>query len=94
MTQQYVAGELSMLLGRLQQAATLPVGDGVAKLRQEAENRPLAELPSVAARALNLTDAMCWHCLARGDVAAFADQVVIAAELHEFGVCAGLLADR
>jgi hypothetical protein len=37
---------------------------------------------------------MCWRSLACGDIAAFARQAEIAADLRLFGVCAHLLADR
>jgi hypothetical protein len=71
MTQQYLVGELSLILGELQtvaanEAAVLEV----ASLRREAETRPLPALASVAARALQLTDDWCWDSLAQGDAAA------------------------
>jgi len=92
MTQQYLAGELSLLLAQLQTVATdnARVRD-LARLRQEAETRPLPALPSVAVRALELADSVCWDSLARGDTAAFVHQAAICAELWQFGVCAGLL---
>lgn len=94
MTQQYLAGELSSLLGELQSIAT----DGacvrdLVRLRREAETWPLAALPSVVARALAATDSLCWYSLSHADSAAFARQAALGAELHEFGVCAGLLDD-
>jgi hypothetical protein len=95
MTQQYLLGELSLILGELQTVATneAAVRD-VAALRREAETRPLAALASVAARALELTDDWCRDSLARGDTAAFARQAAIFVELSEFAVCAGLVEDR
>jgi hypothetical protein len=45
----------------------------------------------VTVRALALTDGLCWDSLNRGDTAAFTRQAAVCAELHEFGVCAGLL---
>ena len=94
MTQQYLAGELSALLGDLQ-AAT---GDCtskrvVADLRREAENVPTAALPSVAEHALEAANRICWDALARGDTAALVREVVICGELWEFAVCAGLLTE-
>jgi hypothetical protein len=65
----------------------------VAYLRHEAEAGPLTALPSVAVRALRVTDCLCWDSLTRGDAAAFMGQAVIGAELREFGVCAGLLGE-
>lgn len=95
MTQQYLLGELSLILGELQAAATneAAVRD-VARLRQEAETGPLAALASVAARGLELADGMCWRSLMQGDSMAFARQGAISAELWEFVLCAGLVEDR
>jgi len=92
MTQQYLAGELSLLLARLQATATdqASVRD-VARLRREAETGPLTALTSVVVRALALTDRLCWGSLQRGDTAAFTCQAAACAELREFGLCAGLL---
>lgn len=92
MTQQYVAGQLSVLLGELQAAAPDPVfARRFADLRREAETRPLTSLGAVAARALVLTDDVCWQSLMRADACAFCRQAAISAELHDFGMCAGLL---
>lgn len=92
MTQQYLAGELSELLGEFQ---ALIVDQGSVRdlrcLRREAETCPLPALRSVTARALAMTDGLCWASLDRADVATFARQAAVSAELHEFGLCAGLL---
>lgn len=94
MTQQYLAGELSQILGDVQAAsATEACARQAWDLRHEAETEPVTALPSVAARALALTNSLCWESLARGDTAAFTRQAAICAELHEFGVCARLLDD-
>jgi len=94
MTQQYLVGELSVLLARLQAVATdQAYGREVAQLRHEAETRPLTALGSVAVRALALADVMCGESLTRGDTMAFARQGVIGADLREFGCCAGLLGE-
>jgi hypothetical protein len=94
MTQQYVAGELSLLLAQLRAVATNPVSArGVAGLRREAETLPPTALASVAVRAMALGDRMCWDSIACGDTAAFDHQAAACATLHEFGVCAGLLED-
>jgi hypothetical protein len=42
---------------------------------------------------LALDDGLCWQSLTRGDGAAFIRQARVAADLREFSVCAGLLAD-
>ena len=92
MTQQYIAGELSLLLAQLRMAATTEASArDVAGLRQEAETLPLGALFSVTARAIALADVMCWGSVARGDTATFSRQATAAAELYEFGLCAGLL---
>jgi hypothetical protein len=92
MTQQYLVGELSLLLGQLQTVATNRafVGD-IARLRHEAETLPSTALSPVAERALDLADALCWDAVNRGDMVGFRRQAQASAELHEFGVCAGLL---
>ncbi len=94
MTQQYLAGELSVLLSHLQAAATTQAaGRDAWSLRLAAETEPARRLPWVTARALALAERLCWDSLARGDVAAFARQAAVCAELHDFGVCASLLKD-
>jgi hypothetical protein len=95
MTQNYLAGELSVLLARLQAVATdqASVRD-LVRLRREAETGPLTALTLVMARALDLTDGLCWDSLQRGDTEAFSRQAWVGTELREFGVCAGLLEDR
>ena len=92
MTRQYVAGELSVLLAHLQAVATTEAARRDAwSLRPSAETEPIQALGSVTVRALALTDDLCWESLNRGDLAAFTRQAKVCAELHEFGVCAGLL---
>ena len=86
MTQQYLAGELSVLLARLQAADTHQAAiRDVAQLRREAETGPVTTLPSLVVRALALTDRLCWDSLERGDPAAFTCQGAICAELRDFG---------
>lgn len=94
MTRQYVAGELSVLLARLQAVTTSEAsGRDAWSLRRAAETEPIPALGSVTERALALTERLCWDSLNRGDTAAFTRQATVCAELHEFGVCAGLLKD-
>jgi len=91
MTQQYVAGELSLRLGELQAVATdQERAREVAHLRYEAETVPRAALGSVVIRALGVADRLCWDALGCGDALAFGRQAVIGAGLWEFGVCARL----
>jgi hypothetical protein len=95
MTQQYLAGELSVLLARLQAVTTTQAAvRDVAQLRREAETGPVTALPSLVVRALVLTDRLCWDSLEQGDTAAFTCQAAICAELREFGICARLLKER
>jgi len=94
MTRQYLAGELWVVLGHLQAAATT----GTARrdawlLRQAAETVPVRALSPVAVRALHLAEDMCWDSLDRDDTEAFTRQAAAGAELLELGVCAGLLDD-
>ena len=92
MTQQYLAGELSVLLGHVQAvAATEAAAREAASLRRAAETEPVWALRSVTVRALALTERLCWDSLNGGDTAAFSRRAAVCAELHEFGVCAGLL---
>lgn len=60
MTQQYIIGQFSALLGELQP----PPGDWLATavhdLRRDVESSPLPMLPRLAAEALSLTDMVCW----------------------------------
>ena len=93
MTQQYIVGELSILLGQLQAvAADETAARDVAELRREAETRPVAALTRVVACALAVDDGLCWDSLARGDEAAFNRQARAGVDLREFSICAGLLA--
>jgi hypothetical protein len=91
MTQQYLAGELSLLLGRLQAVTNQASERDVAQLRRDAETGSLTALAVVVVRALDLTDSLCWDSLTRGDSVAFSCQAAISSGLREFGVCAGLL---
>lgn len=92
MTQQYLVGEMSMLLARLQSLATdRDIAVGIGGLRQEAEQRGVCALAGVELKALELADRMCWRSLHLGDLDGFAIQAATSAQLREFGVCAGLL---
>ncbi len=94
MTQQYLTGELSVLLGRVQDVTTSETAGREAwLLRQAAETVPVQALGGVTVRALALTERLCWDSLSRGDTAAFSRQAAAGAALREFGACAGLLRD-
>ena len=92
MTQQYLAGELSVLLSRVQAVTTTEAARRAAwSLRHAAETEPVHALGGVTVRALALTEGLCWDSLNRGDTTTFTRQAAVCAELHEFGICAGLL---
>jgi len=94
MTQQYLFGELSLLLARLQDATNDQASTrDIARLRREAETTPLAALRTVVMRALALSDALCWDSLQRGETTMFSRQATISAELYDFGDCSGLLGE-
>lgn len=95
MTQQYIAGELSLRLGQLQTMATDEErARAVARLRYEAETVPLAALGSVMVRALGLAECLCWDSLRCGDALTFSRQAAIWVQLWEFGICARLLEEN
>ncbi len=95
MTQQYLAGELSILLWQLQAAMTNEASVvEVADLRQRAETGPRSGLASVVVRALEVADWVCSDALIRRDAAAFIRQAAARAEVWEFGFCAGLIEER
>lgn len=92
MTQQYVVGELSVLLATLQAVAASDESAGqIARLRREAESRPPWDLTDIEMRALALADGLCWASLARGNPSMFERQATVGSQLLEFGMCAGLL---
>ena len=73
MTQQYLLGQFSALLGDLERTAA-EWQPAVHDLRREVESSPLAMLPELAELAeladkvIKLTDTICWAALQRGDV--------------------------
>lgn len=92
MTQQYLVGELSLILGELQAVATdEAVVRAVVRLRREAERTRPAALAPVVVRAVKLIDRVCGQALTGGGSAAFIRDIAICAELWEFGICAGFL---
>jgi hypothetical protein len=92
MTDQYLAGELSLLLARVPMVATDQASSEAAvRLRHLAETVPIADLGGIVVRGVALTNSLCWESLERGDAAAFARQAELGAELREFGASARLL---
>jgi hypothetical protein len=93
MTQNYLIGELSARLERLQ-AATVEHAEDVARLRRQVEAMPVTWLAAETVHALMLADRLCWESLSRGDIAAFSRQAPVCADLRLFGVCAQLIIDE
>lgn len=95
MTQHYLCGELATRLALLERAAADQTDScAVHELRRDAEMAPPSRLCDIALRALQLADTLCWDALDQGRVRTFAEEAVLAAELHEFAVCAHLLDDE
>lgn len=89
-TQQYIVGEFSSLLGDLQR----PPGQrlaAVCDLRRQVELSPQSMLPPLAQKAIRLTDTICWAALERGDASGFCHYSKGAAALREFTDNARLL---
>src|SRR5207247_147330 len=83
MTQQYLAGELSVLLERVQAVTTTAAaGRDASTLRRAAETEPVEKLGWVTMRALALTDRLCWDSLNGGDITEFARQAAVGAALR------------
>lgn len=92
MTQQYLVGQLSLLLEDLHP----PPGEwltAVGKLRREVECAPVSVLPRLAREALGLTDLICWSALELGDVSGFCGCSKSATALREFAESARFLPD-
>ena len=90
MTQQYLIGQLSLLLGELE----APPGElltAVSELRREVERSPVSVLPRLARDAIGLGDAIFWASLEQADASCFCDRARAAAALGEFADNAGFL---
>jgi hypothetical protein len=92
-TQDYLIGEVSICLQRLEAAAGHQAAGDVTRLRHEVEAGPAAGLAAAVARALAVADGMCWASLGRGDAEAFLGQARASADLRQFAVSARLIAD-
>jgi hypothetical protein len=90
MTQQYLIGQFSSLLGDLQPAPSEWLA-AVHDLRREVESSPLPMLPQLAHQAMDLTDMICWAALEQGDVGGFCRYAETAVAFREFTANAGLL---
>jgi len=83
MTQQYLVGQFSALLGDLERTAA-EWQPAVHRLRREVETSPVAMLPELANKATTLIDTICWAALQRGDVTRFRSCAKAAAALGDF----------
>jgi len=90
---EHLAGELSVRLEQLQAATATPVIE-LAQLRHQVEEGPATELDQELARALAVADRLCWDSLSGGDIAAFARQAQVCADLRLFAACARLTDDE
>ncbi len=93
MTQQYLIGQFSALLGDLQPPPGECLAETVHDLRREVESCPLAMLPKLAREAMTLTDVICWAALERGDSSGFCRYAKVAVALGEFTDSAGLVGE-
>lgn len=93
MTSQYLIGELSVRLERLQAVTSAERAAQVVRLRHRVESCPLTWLAEGLSRALDIADNVCWDSLSRGDAELFARQASVSADLRQFGICAHLLAE-
>ncbi len=93
MTYEYLAGELSVQLERLQAVTSSSGAARVAQLRHRVESCPAEGLTAAVRGALALADALCWDSLSRGDIGLFNCQATISADLRFFAICSRLLAD-
>jgi hypothetical protein len=89
-TQQYLIGQLSVLLEELQPPAGEPLAGAVRDLRREVERSPVQILPQLAHAAMDLSDVICWAALERGDCSGFRRYARAAAALGDFTDSAGL----
>lgn len=89
MTQQYLLGHLSLLLEDLERTA-VDWGPAVRSVRRDVELASPPMLPALADEVLELTDAICWTALNRGDVIRFCGCATKAAMIGEFIDSAGL----
>jgi hypothetical protein len=92
MTQQYLIGEVVLLLSRLRAEADTAVAQReLDRLCAEAESRPPQRLGPVLVLAAALADGLCWDALGIGDAHGFERRAQLAADVHTFGVCSGLV---
>ena len=94
MTQQYLVGEFSLLLAKLEPAPSARLADAVHRLRRSVELGPLCMLSGRAREAMRLSDSICWAALEQGDVDGFSRYARAAVALGEFAASANLVPER
>lgn len=91
MTQEYLIGELSCLIGDFEPAPDLLLERALVELRREIEHGSKRELPALARQAKNFADMLCIAALEHRDACFFSCYLEKAAALEEFVICAGLV---
>ena len=91
MTQQYIVGELSVLVAGLCPDRCPALAECVRDLRHRVERTSPTALAPLVREAVDLADRACWTSLEAGDMDWFSQQAAGAAVLREFAICAGLL---
>ena len=71
MTEQYLIGQLSVLLEELQPPPAERLAGAVRDLRRAVESSPPHMVGKLAHDAIDLTDVICWDALERGDAGGF-----------------------
>jgi hypothetical protein len=95
MTQQYLVGELSLMLGELEESVPdEAVSRAIADLRRTAEATRPTLLAPVLGCALVLANRVCARDFVTGAYTAFLRDLSICAELRAWGVCAGFLREH
>lgn len=83
-TQQYLVGELSVLVGELQRATPRTLRAATDAVRHRVESSAPDELGPLVREVIAEADRLCWSSLGRGDLGAFAEQAEAAASLGAF----------
>ena len=89
-TQQYLVGELSVLVGELQRAAPRTLRATTDVVRHRVESSAPDELGLLVRSVIAEADRLCWLSLGSGDLGAFAEQAEAAAALGAFAHAARL----
>lgn len=90
-TQQYLVGELSILVGELHRSARGACFDAVGELRRRVERAGPGQLAALAGEVIGHADRLCWASLESGELAAFLGQAAVAAALGDFTQASRLL---